>query len=175
MYKNKRLRPAPIRLNRKWNTTPNIGMSLYENTVKSSEPIEEDEQDIQFKLRYEKESVLHIEEIDFIITNLIDRSDFKIEKDYNSFNLRREDSKGNIYLRIGKEQITVECNDINTHSNFQLQDKTLYQKWYSKLEDKYFEFNNKNTKNTLNMLCTITNLKRKTKIAKLIEEDNNKK
>ncbi len=169
--------PMPIKLRGKSRTykSTGTGISLYD--ANSEEKVEITEEMKKFKIRYEKESILHLEEIDFIITNLIDRSDFKIEKDYDTFNLRKEDNKGYIYLRIGKEQITVECNDNITYNSFQLQDKTLYQKWYSKLEDKYFEYNNKTTKATkatLNLVCNLTNLKRKTKIAKLIEEDNNK-
>ncbi len=134
------------------------------------------------KKEYKENLLSSIEDIDFLVSNILNRNDFIIDKSYNAFTLKKSVINDNIMssksinyiisIEIGIDTINLTCehnNNDNYYESLTMLDDTLYTKWYDELQKSYYQHLNKKCKSIFNNICDLTKLSRKNKINKMIK------
>ncbi len=152
----------------------NVRYKVSDEKIRSGENYEYEE----YLKRYKKSIIPCIEDIEFLVSNFITRNDMIIDREYDGYTIRKEFNDGknhyNISIKILKNNVYFMCEDSQSkfYDNCEYINTSIYEQWNSILEEKYLEYLNRRSKKIFDTICNITKLNRKTKVNKLIEEDN---
>ncbi len=173
--------PQPIKLRG--------GFSSFTNSSTKSNKLNEIRKRTEDAKRYEKEEndyneyiqryssalATTLEDIETLIGYFLNRTDISIDKDYEYYNIRKEITSKNlttvINFRITVNSVSMACEGNNFYEHIEIINETIYSKYASLLEEKYFEYVNRKSKIIMDEIENITKLNRKTKISKLIADE----
>ncbi len=130
----------------------------------------------EYKERYSSSMINSIEEIDLLLDYFLNKCEIIIEKDYESYVIRKDCNDKNInthiYIRVSIDMVTIQCEHNSFYEHIDIIDNTLYVKYNNLFEQKHFEYLNKKIKRIVDEIQDITKLNRKSKINKMIEDND---
>lgn len=143
--------------------------------VQEREKREKEEQDYNaYKERYKDFLENSIDEIDTLLDYFLNKCETIVEKDYDSYIIRKDVKDKNnishIYLRVSTNGVVLQCENNNLYDTIELIDNTLYVKYEKLFEMKFFEYLNRKTKRIVDEIQDVTKLNRKSKITRMIED-----